>query len=85
MIKQPEAQKKMLPEVMKEFNAVFSLSLSDGFANISFDDKGERVVTFLDYEGMANDEGIVSYQDVKKVAGFMEAMNDLQLKDFQQG
>jgi hypothetical protein len=81
--KTEEKEKKNMAQVMKENDAVFSLSLSDGFANIEFDEKGESIVQFLDEEGRPNDEGYQKLQDVEKVARFMCELRELRLKDYE--
>jgi hypothetical protein len=69
---------------MKEYDAVFSLTTSDGFANISFNEKGEIFVKFLDDEGYASEDSEQRLADVQKVARFMEEMRNMHLQDFSQ-
>ena len=83
MVKQVKEEKKYLPLVMKQYDAVFSISLSDGFANISFNESGDGVVTFLNDEGYTAEDAEHKLEDVKKVAGFMEEMKNLRLQDFE--
>jgi hypothetical protein len=82
MVKNEKDKKKYLPTVMKENGAVFSLTLSDGFANISFDDKGDASVEFLNEEGYNGSDISFRMTDIQKVARFMEEMRDLRLQDF---
>lgn len=81
--KTKEQPKKTLGEVMKQYRVVFSLSLSDGWANISFDDKGEAKVQFLNEDGYAAEDSEQSLADVQRVAGFMNEMRELHLKDYE--
>lgn len=70
-------------EVMKEYNAVFSVALSDGFANISFNDKNEMVVEFLGDEGSPYTDGMeLPLQDIDKVSKFMGELKVLRLEEF---
>jgi hypothetical protein len=80
--KQAKKEAKLLPAVMKEYDAVFSLSLSEGFANISFDEKGNIFVKFLNDEGYATEDAEQNLADVQKVARFMEEMKTLRLQDY---
>ena len=43
-------KKETFPEIFKRNNAVISMDIKDGFANISFDN-GEITVKFLNDEG----------------------------------
>jgi hypothetical protein len=81
--KTKEQSKKTLPEVMKQYRVVFSLSLSGGWANISFDDKGDAKVQFLNEEGYAAEDTEQSLADIQKVAEFMGEMRGLHLKDYE--
>ena len=75
-------EEKNLPGVMKEYSAVFSVSLSDGFANISFDDKGEMVVQILDDEGVSREDAEHSIRDIQKIAHFVDEMKPLRLEEY---
>jgi hypothetical protein len=81
--KTKEQPKKTLAEVMKQYRVVFSISLSDGWANISFNDKGETTVQFLNEDGYAGEDSEQSLADVQKVAEFMGEMRELHLKDYE--
>lgn len=78
--KQP--QKRMLADVMRENNCVFSMSLSDGFANLSFDEKGDVNVEFLGDEGEPYLDSKVRMKDVQKVAKLMEDLKSLRLDEY---
>lgn len=80
--KSKEKEPKRLPEIMKEYDAVFSLNTSDGFANISFNEKGEVFVKFLNSDGYVSEDSEQRLGDIQKVAKFMEEMRNLRLQDY---
>lgn len=82
MIKK-ETKKKTICEVMKDNSAVFSLTLSQGYANIDFNDK-EMFVQFLDDEGYSTDELEIPLKDVEQVSRFMSEMKSLRIGDYKQ-
>ena len=73
---------KTLSDVMREHNCVFSMSLSDGFANLSFDEKGDVNVEFLGDEGEPYLDSKVRMKDVQKVAKLMEDLKSLRLDEY---
>lgn len=82
--KHKEKEPKYLPTIMKEYDAVFSLTLSDGFANISFNEKGEIFIKFLNNDGYVSEDSEQKLVDVQRVAHFMDEMRNLRLKDYSQ-
>ncbi len=68
---------------MKEYKAVFSISLSEGFANIDFNDKGDMTVAFLNDEGYSEEDKEYAMVDIQKVAHFIDEMKKLKLEQFQ--
>ncbi len=84
MIKKETKVKKTMGEIFKEFDAVFSMNISEGFANISFDDKNETRVQFLNDEGYAYDldEINLPLKDIEKVGRFMAEMKELKLEEY---
>ncbi len=68
---------------MKEHDVVFSISLSEGFANIEWDEKGEPYVQFLNDEGYAGEGVSPHLKDVQKIANFMKAMYEMKINQYQ--
>ena len=78
MKKQTE-QPKTFGSVMTAHNAVFSVALSDGFANISFNELNEMTVQFLNDEGYAGEEMEHSIRDIDHVSRFITELKSLRL------
>ncbi len=85
MIPKKEPEPAKLPEVLKKYNAVFSVSLYEGFANVEWDEKGDCVVKFFDDVGTSIGGYDVSIlmSDIIKVGEFMAELNKMRLKDFE--
>ena len=90
MIKQKAETKKVtFSELFAKNNAVISISIDRGFANISFDvDYGGKYiehVAFLDDEGrpLTDEcgENGASFDDIQKVANFILKMKQLRLDE----
>lgn len=72
-----------LPEVFKRNDAVISMSIKDGFANIKFDnDNNEITVLFLNDEGYQNEDMEINIKDVQRVGKFMEDLKSLRLNEW---
>lgn len=75
--------KVTLPEVMKKYEAYFSLALADGFAHIKIEDGGKMYVEWLNDDGyMQEDDNHTSFEDIETVANFMREMKELKLEDY---
>lgn len=75
--------KTMLPEVMKKFNAFFSIELSSGFAHIKIEEGGEMYVEWLNEDGyMKEEDNHTPFKDIERVANFMREMKELRLSDY---
>ncbi len=81
MIKKQE-KKKTFQEVFRENDACFSMTISEGFANVNFDEKNEMRVQFLDDEGYSRDEMEIPIKDVRKVSKFISDLESLKLSDY---
>ena len=81
MIKKIE-HKKSIAEIFRENDAAFSITLSEGFANITFNDKQEMRVQFLNEEGYHDEEMEVALKDVEKVSKFMTDMKSMRLEEY---
>ena len=81
MIKK-EPEKKSLPEVMGSYKAVFSIPLSEGWANIGFNEKSEMTVELLNEDGYGNGGGEYKLADLDKVTNFMREMKELRLGEY---
>jgi hypothetical protein len=80
---QKQEKKETLPEVFKRNDAVISMSIEDGFANIKFDnDNNEITVLFLNDEGYQNEDMEINIKDVQRVGKFMEDLKSLRLNEW---
>ncbi len=74
--------KATLPQVMEKYGGVFSVSLSNGFAHLSFEN-GEMVCTWLNEEGYVEEDGHKApFKDIERVADFMREMKELRLNEY---
>ncbi len=71
-----------MTQIMKDASAVFSVSLRDGFANISFDDKGEMRVQLLNDEGYTQEDFEASADDLIKIATFITDIKAVRLSEY---
>ena len=82
-ISKPAESKATLSEVMQKYDAYFSISLSEGFAHIKFENDGRMFVEWLNDEGyMDEDSNHTELRDIEIVANFMREMKDLRLDEF---
>lgn len=81
MVKKQEI-KKSFADIFRENNAVFSITLSEGFANVSFDEKNEMRIEFLNDEGYSNEGLEIPLKDISKVSKFIEDLKSLKLEDY---
>lgn len=83
MIQKTTTKTETLPEVFKRNDAVISMSIKDGFANIKFDnDNGKITVLFLNDEGYQNEDMEIGIEDVQRVGKFMEDLKSLKLQEW---
>jgi hypothetical protein len=76
-------KKETLTEIFKRNDAVISMSIKDGFANIKFDnDNGSITVLFLNDEGYQNEDMEIGIEDVQRVGKFMEDLKSLKLNEW---
>lgn len=76
-------KKETLTEIFKRNDAVISMSIKDGFANIKFDnDNGKITVLFLNDEGYQNEDMEIGIEDVQRVGKFMEDLKSLKLNEW---
>jgi hypothetical protein len=80
-MKKQTTEVKTFGTVMRANNAVFSVALSDGFANISFDESDKMVVQFLNDEGYAGEEIEHPIQDIEQVSRFIGELKSLRLDE----
>jgi hypothetical protein len=80
--KAQEQKTEYLPDVMRKYDAYFSISLNEGFAHVKFEG-GKMYVEWLNDEGMMEEEGTrTELEDIERVANFMREMKDLRLQDY---
>lgn len=90
MHKKIEEKKERMDEFMARFDAVFSLSVDDGWVNVAFDKdhngKIETVVRFFDEDGNPlQDEygsGGVPVHSITKVSEFIKGLSEMRLADY---
>ena len=71
-----------ISDVMKKHNAVFSITLEEGFAHIGFEEN-EMYVEWLNEEGYQETEGTrTGLKDVVKIAEFMRDLKSLKLENY---
>lgn len=79
-----EPERKTFTDVLAKYDAVFSLSLRNGFAHIKFEE-GKMFVEWLNEEGYVEEEGhTVPLEDIERVADLMRELRDLRLADYKQ-
>jgi len=75
-------KKETISDVMRQYEASFSISLSDGFAHIKYIDQ-KMYVTWLNDDGYVQDEGQdVPFDDIERIANFMRDLQALRLTDY---
>lgn len=80
--KQSAEPKKTISDVMSKYDAFFSISLHNGFAQIKFVDQ-KMFVTWLNDEGYADEDGQdVPLEDIERVADFMRELKNLRLTEY---
>lgn len=82
--KSMDEKKETFAEVFRRNDATFSMSIPDGFANISFGEKGEMTVQFLNDEGYSysSDETEIPMEAIEKVSKFMADLKKMRLNEF---
>lgn len=91
MNKKEVEKKETMSEFMKRFDAVFSLSVREGWANVCFEKEynGEIVmkVRFFDDEGRSlqdeDGDGGVPIETLEKVANFLKGLKEMQFTETQ--
>jgi len=78
-----EEKKENISDVMRRYDASFSISLKEGFAHIKFVDQ-KMYVTWLNDEGYVEEEGQeVPLEDIERIADFMRDLKALRLTDYE--
>jgi hypothetical protein len=80
-MKKQIVEQKTFASIMRAHNVVLSVGLSEGFANISFDENEKMVVQFLNDEGYAGEEIEHPIQDIDQVSRFIADLKSLRLDE----
>jgi hypothetical protein len=81
--KKPTEKKVTYEDVMKKHDAVISMSIKEGFVNVTFH-RGEFEVSFFDDEGctLLNDyDDKLSFETIDKITKFINDLKSIKLKD----
>lgn len=82
----PEPRTENLWDIMRRSDAVFSLSIEGGFANIkmekTYNDKENLVVKFYDEEGVSQEDMDVLANDVVKVGKFIQDLKAVRFEEW---